>query len=142
VKKDLHRKATHVTKLYVGLKRQLDPTTARCQRAPRKVTATRVDDFFFAERRRQGVPKAGATRYSAKGLWMGNRERTAVYEVQWFPGGKETYPEFRRHMNRLAQNIARRFCQDAVLVVHRTPSAKTSAFFSPRTRRAARRVAG
>jgi len=131
---------THVARLYVGLNRQSKPHNARCRRAPGSFDAKRVDAFFDAERRRQGIDAPGATRFLAKGLWKGRREQTSVYEVQWFPGSGESYAKFRKNMDRLAQRIAGRFCQDAVLVVHRTPRAKTSAFLSARTRRAAHRV--
>jgi len=133
-------RATHVVRLYVGLNRQTQPRNARCARQPTSYTAARVDDVFDAIRRRQGVQKPGATRFVAKGLWKGRREKTSVYEVQWFPGGSETYAQFRKNMNAVARGIAARFCQDAVLVVHRTPRQKVSLFVSPRTRRSARQV--
>lgn len=131
---------THVARIYVGLNRQKHPRNTRCARQPSRYTAAHVDNIFDAIRRRQGVAKPGATRFSAKGLWKGRREKTSVFEVQWFPGGTETYAKFRKNMNAVARGIAARFCQDSVLVVHRTPRQKVSLFVSPRTRRPARRV--
>jgi len=134
-----HRPKTHVAKLFVGLTRS---RTARCRGSvPAEIAASTVDDLFHKLRSAQlHTSKVGATRYLAKGLWKGHRERTAVYEVQWFAGGKESYRDFRLHIDRIARTMASKFCQDSVLVVHREPTSKTSFFVSPRRRRRAVQV--
>lgn len=108
--------------LYVGQnKGHDDPNRAgTCSRAPEKAAVTRLDEVFLTERRAQvGKEATGATRTKGKGWFRGEPEDAASYDVIYIENPAEpTYGAFRKNMNKLAEKMGKRLCQDSVIVVH------------------------
>lgn len=113
---------TQSATLYVGRNRGHEPANRRgsCARAPETYSLTRLDDTFLAARAAQvGRKDTGATRTTGKGWYKGDPESAAAYAVIHIPNDREqSYEAFRQNMNRLAETMAQRLCQDSVIVVH------------------------
>lgn len=122
--------------LTVGQNKGKEPKNqaGRCAGKPKKFTVKAIDEAF-AEIRRSQVERhhVDATRQAGRGWFRGDPERSLTYEIAYVPpqaGGppdERTFEVFRRHMDRLAERLAERFCQDSVLIVREDGKKKTVA---------------
>lgn len=109
--------------LYIGLDRgraKQNRTAAHCRRAPDKFRVDALDRNFLRMRADQVTKQnTGATRTKGKGWFEGKPETSVAYELVFVPNDKErSYESFRRNTNRLAERLAKKFCQDSVIIVH------------------------
>lgn len=114
--------ATQSATVYVGQDRGLEPANRRgaCAAKPRAFSVQTLDREFLRIRRQQvGKENTGGTRTTGKGWYQGKPEKAAAYEVVFIPNKHESsYDKFRQNMNRLAEKMGKKLCQDAVIVVH------------------------
>lgn len=113
--------ASRSVTLLVGRNKGKQPAnrTGRCRALPEEAKAAQYDELFIEERARQiGHENVGATRTEGKGWYRGDPEKAVAYQVAFVPNDREkTYATFKRNMNRLAESLAARLCQDSILVV-------------------------
>lgn len=112
---------TTAATLYVGTKRGMQPhnRAGACStlRGP-LVKVEAVDREFYARRKEQvGAKNVGATRSVNKGYYEGAPERSVSMQVIFVPNEREPTPEvFRQNMAKIADAMARKFCQDSVIL--------------------------
>ena len=113
--------ATRTITLAVGRNKGVEEKnqTAKCARKPREFSVQAVDEIFESSRRSQvGVGAVGATRQATKGWYRGEPEKSVTYQVTYIPNAKEkSFRVFKANMDRLAETLAERFCQDSVLIL-------------------------
>lgn len=68
-----------------------------------------------------GIRKVGMTRYHASGTYKGHPEPSAIYELI-DTGDDQSWSGFRLHVSEIAKKLAKRLCQDEVIVTFETPS--------------------
>lgn len=112
--------------LLIGQAKGVQPrnTEGRCAREPSSSTAEAIDEAFFRLRAAQvGRPFVAGTRQSGRGWYEGEPEDSVAFEVSYIPpegGGPENekdFEAFSKNMDRLAESLAERFCQDSVLII-------------------------
>lgn len=107
--------------LLVGRNKGKDPAnrTGRCRTLPEEAKTVQYDELFIEARAAQiGRENVGATRTEGKGWYRGDPEKAVAYQVAFVPSPREkTYEAFKRNMNRLAESLATKLCQDSILVV-------------------------
>jgi hypothetical protein len=107
--------------LFVGQDKGKQPKnrTASCARKPAKFSPAAIDHEFLTLRGLQvGRPHVNATRTSGRGFFQGRPENSMAFEVAFIPTTDEpTFDVFKRNMDRLAEHIGERFCQDSVLII-------------------------
>lgn len=112
---------TRSATLVVGLKKGQAPQNrgGACRRLPGTLSPERVDRAFLSARKSQvGKPNVGATRRLGKGWYQGEGEKSMSYEVIFIPGsGENSWREFTGNMKKLAEKMAKRLCQDEVILV-------------------------
>jgi hypothetical protein len=111
--------------------------TASCARKPEKFSPAAIDDEFLKLRGLQvGREQIGATRTKGRGFFQGRPENSVAYEVAFIPTADEPdFSVFRRNMDRLAELIAERFCQDSVLIIRDTKRSVAAAVRQKKARR-------
>jgi hypothetical protein len=113
---------TQTATLYVGQDKGGERPNREgvCQRAPERVTVRDMDRTFLRHRVKQvGREATGATRITGKGWYKGKPEDATKYEVIYIPNDREgSYAKFRKNMNKLAEKMGKKLCQDSVIVVH------------------------
>jgi hypothetical protein len=107
-------------RIIVGLNRgnEVPNKTGRCASAPANVTPETVDAYLLEARALQ-VTKAnvGVTRLYGKGWYRGEPEPAVAYDIT-YTGDEASPKDFQANMNRLAEGIGERFCQDEVFIIH------------------------
>jgi hypothetical protein len=123
---DVYGPAQVVT-LVVGQNRGHAPknTSGTCARKPAAFSVGRVDAVFQHLRAQQvGRDFVAATRRTGKGWYKGAPEASVAYEVAYIPpagGGppsEASFTAFEKHMDKLAERMARTLCQDSVLLIY------------------------
>jgi len=113
---------TRSATLYIGLKKGVQPenNAGACERKPQKFQLRSLDSTFTKGRAAQvGTDNVNATRRKGRGWFEGSPEESASYEVIYIPSDSEgSYEAFRSNMNRLAESIGKKLCQDSVIIVH------------------------
>ena len=113
---------TQSATIFVGMDRGLEPSNTRgvCAVQPKKFGVLSLDREFLKVRRDQvGKQNTGGTRTTGKGWYQGKAEKAAAYEIVFIASKREkSYKHFRGNMNRMAEKMGKKFCQDAVIVVH------------------------
>jgi hypothetical protein len=107
--------------LFVGQNRGLAEKNQRgsCAIAPTHYDAHDIDRAFFEMRAAQvGRANVGGTRQENRGWFQGDPEASLNYEVAFIPTDDEPdFKTFEKNLNRLAEGLAKKFCQDSVLIV-------------------------
>ena len=109
-------------KLIVGRNKGMQPhnKTGRCARRPRKFEASAVDQAFVELRSAQVKDRkaVGASRVTGAGWYEGKGEKNVAYEIAFIPNKKEKdFRTFKENVDLLAELLAKRFCQDSVLIL-------------------------
>lgn len=116
--------------LVVGQNKGLQPKNraGRCATQPPRFDPAQVDRAFLEIRSGQiGKPFVGATRVSGRGWYEGKPEPSVAFQVAYVPNPAEpTFAKFKANMDRMAETLAEKFCQDSVLIL-RDDGAKRSA---------------
>ncbi len=107
--------------LYVGTNKGLEPKNqgGSCARKPERFDDHAIDQVFFDMRAAQvGRENVAGTRQEQRGWYEGDPEGSLNYEVAFIPTDEEPdFDAFKKNMNRVAEGLAERFCQDSVLIV-------------------------
>ena len=108
--------------LYIGRKRgqERQNQTARCKRLiKRELSISVVDETFISLRCAQvGRKNIGATRRTGAGWYQGEPESSLSYEIVFIPSAREkSYKAFIRNINKLAEKMSSRLCQDSIIIV-------------------------
>lgn len=118
-------------RLFVGRTKGVKPhnRSGRCARTPATFTPQAIDEAFLELRKAQvDKENAHASGVSMAGWYEGKPEKSVAFEIGYIPSVDEpSYTVFRRNMNRLAEQLAERFCQDSVLIVRDSGRARSVA---------------
>jgi len=125
--------------LVVGQDKGKEPKNraGTCARKPPSFSPAAVDAEFIRIRAAQvGEKDVGASAVPGRGWYKGRREDSIAYQVAFIPTGSErTFAQFKRNMNRAAELLAERFCQDSVLIVRDSGSRRSVAAATWKPRR-------
>jgi hypothetical protein len=117
--------------LVVGQNKGKQPRNrrGRCARKPNTVPLRTIDELFLKLRGKQiGAENVGVTRQQGRGWYEGESEKSATYEVAFIPNDKEkTYKQFKRNMNKLAEKLGEKICQDSILIIRDDGDARSAA---------------
>lgn len=126
---------TRTATIYVGQNRGNEQRSREgdCRRAPSAYSAKTIDKHFRKLREAQvGAGYVGATRMQNKGWYKGVGEASMAYQVihdPYVPGESE-WSDFQKRMNQVAETLAKRVCQDEVLVTFDDGNGKHTCSFS------------
>ena len=110
--------------------RKPENRAGRCARLPQAFSVEAVDRAFVELRTAQsGRAAIAATRVAGKGWYEGSPEKSVAYEIAFIKGAvpEKNFREFRVSMDRLAEGLAERFCQDSVLIIRDDGDRRTAA---------------
>jgi len=108
-----------------------------CAKESEHFNIEKLDRFFREAREAQlesrGLPKTKfmASRIQQEGWFEGGGEHSAAYTIiHTGEEGEETLKDFKQAMRVLAESVAKKTCQDEVLVVFETPEGKSTESYS------------